>query len=154
MAEPAYNFGALEERVSGLEHGISDVRASIDGLAREVRDRQKFPWPAIWGGMSVLLVIIGMFGAIVVWGFNSYLTSLQSTLSGLQTQVVAIDQGIVPRGEHQERWRAQEASVANVQREVDQMRNDFGSSFSLNDTLKALMERVDRLEQIRLEQSP
>jgi hypothetical protein len=89
----------------------------------------------------------------VVWGFNSYLTSLQSTLSGLQTQVITIDQGIVPRGEHQERWRAQEASVANVQREVDQMRDDFGSSFSLNDTLKALMERVDRLEQIRLEQS-
>lgn len=179
-----YNFGALEERVSGLEHGLSDVRVSIDGLAREVRDRQKFPWPAIWGGVSVLLVVVSMFGAVVIFGFMAYINGntagqdrLQTQLAAfiansvsrpelderraasdarmdaLEAQVLRITEGIVPRGEHEGHWQNQAASAENLQRQIDQMRNDFGSSFSLNDTLKALMERVDRLEQIRLEQS-
>ncbi len=179
-----YNFGALEERVSGLEHGMSDVRASIDGLAREVRDRQKFPWPAIWGGVSVLLVVVSMFGAVVIFGFMAYINGntsqqdrLQAQLSAfiqnsvsrteleerrtasdsrmalLEAQVLRISEGIVPRGEHEGHWDREAVNATNLQRQIDQMRDDFGSSFSLNDTLKALMERVDRLEQIRLEQS-
>lgn len=153
MADPDFTLGALEERVTGLERGVEHISASLDSLGRDMRERSKFPWPAVWGGVSVLLVIVGMFGGIVIWGFNSYLTSLQANMTGLQSQIITLDASIVPRGEHAERWRALEAADANAQRQIDQIRSDFGSTFSLNDTLKSFQERLERLEQLRLEQS-
>lgn len=178
-----YNVGALEERVTGIERGLSGVQASVESLAKDVRDRQKFPWPAIWGGVSVLLVVVSMFGAVVIFGFMAYIDGTSQGQDRLQTQLSTFlansvsrteleerrtasnqrterieDQlqrladGIVPRGEHEGHWDTQATADAILQRQIDQMRADFGSSFSLNDTLKAIIERVDRLEQIRLEQ--
>jgi hypothetical protein len=151
--DPPFRFGALEERVAGLERGQVQVVAALDSLAREVRERSKFPWPAIWGGISVLLVLVSMMGAIVIWGFNSYLGGIQGTFDRMQAQVEKVDDSIVPRGEHQERWRALEAADTVTQREIDAIRSDLGASFTLNDTLKTLVERIERLEALRLQVS-
>lgn len=115
-APGTYNVGALEERVTGLERGISQMAASVDALAHEVRERYKFPWPAIWGGISVLLVLVSMMGAIVIWGFNSYLGGIQGTFDRMQGQIQIIDDSIVPRGEHEERWRATAAATVGYVR--------------------------------------
>jgi hypothetical protein len=151
--ESTFSLGVLEERVTGLERGVAHINASLDQLGRDIRERQKFPWPAIWGGASFLLAIVGLFGGIVIWGFNSYLATISGGMAAQQAQIIAIQATIVPRGEHQGHWDQETQADANLQRQIDEMRASFGSAYTLNDTLKGLQSRLDRLEELRLEQS-
>lgn len=151
QADP--NYATLSERVSGIEKSIGQISASVASLASDIRDRQKFPWPAIFGFVSVLLVVIGMIGAIVIWGFNSYLSGVTASFDRQQTQLADLAAGIVPRGEHSERWRSFEAEDDDLQRQLDQLRESFGGAYSLNDVLAAALARIDRLEELRLQQT-
>ena len=148
-----FNVGALEERVSGLERSLAHIVSSLDGLAKDVRERQRFPWPAVWGGVSVLLVVIGMFGALVMYGIAANFDRDRSNIDRIETAILALTSATVPRGEHERQWLNEAQQRDDLQRQIDQLNDTFGASFSLNDTLKALMDRVDRLEQIRLDQS-
>lgn len=152
MPEPS-NLGALEERVTGLERAVSHISASIDALGKEFRERQRFPWAAIWGGVSVLLVVIGMFGAIVIWGFNSYLGGINSNFDRFHADFVKLSDGVVPRGEHESTWQTQAAIDTNLQRQLDELRTAFGATYSLGDAIRDISNRLERLEQIRLDQS-
>lgn len=175
-----YNVGALEERVTGLERGVAAIGASVDRLANEVRDRQKFPW----GAASFALGVLGLLGAVVVFGFMAYIGAIQGSQDRLQAQlstwidnsvsrseleerraatatrfdrledaVLRLTDGIVTRGEHESKWDAETASASNLQRQIDQIRTDLGSSFSLNDALKDISDRIARLEELRLQMS-
>jgi hypothetical protein len=152
MAEPG-NLGAIEERVTGLERAVGHISNSIDALGKEFRERQRFPWAAIWGGVSVLLVIVGMFGAIVIWGFNSYLSGMNSNFERFHEDFVKLSDSVVPRGEHEGHWEAQVTADANLQRQIDETRSLFGSTYSLGDAIDDLGRRLDRLEQLRLDQT-
>jgi hypothetical protein len=152
MPEPS-NIGALEERVTGLERAVTHISTSIDALGKEFRERQRFPWAAIWGGLSVLLVVIGMFGAIVIWGFNSYLGGINENFSRFHSDYVKLADSVVPRGEHESKWGTQAAVDAGIQRQMDELRAAFGATYSLGDAIKDLGARLDRLEQLRLQQS-
>jgi hypothetical protein len=147
------NLGALEERVTGVERAISHISSSIDALGKEFRERQRFPWAAIWGGVSVLLVIVGMFGAIVIWGFNSYLSGMTDNFDRFHADFVKLQDSVVPRGEHIGHWDAQVTADANLQRQIDELRATFGGTYSLGDQIKNLGDRLARLEQLRLDQS-
>lgn len=147
------NYGALEERVTGLERAVTQISTSIEGLGKEFRERQRFPWAAIWGGVSVLLVVVGMFGAIVIWGFNSYLAGNNENFERFHADFVKLSDSVVPRGEHESTWRTQAAVDANLQRQLDELRAAFGATYSLGDAIHDLGARIERLEQIRLQQS-
>lgn len=56
---------------------------------------------------------------------------------------------VVPRGEHQERWRAQDAAVAALQRQVDDLKTAFGGVYGARDVIIDLRERLDRIEGAR-----
>lgn len=147
------NYGALEERVTGLERAVTHISTSIDTLGKEFRERQRFPWAAIWGGVSVLLVVVGMFGAIVIWGFNSYLGGINENFNRFHADFVKLADSVVPRGEHEGHWQAQITADATLQRQIDEMRANFGATYSLGDAIRDISERLDRLEQLRLDQS-
>lgn len=155
MAEEidASNFGALEQRVAGLERAVTT-------LAEEIRGRSQIPW----GAVSACLVALGLVMAFAVWGFNAYIGGTQQSIMLVQqassermdrfeAALTKVQDGIVPRGEHQGKWETQANEIANVQRQIDQMRSEFGSSYSLNDALKAIQGRLERLEQLRLIQT-
>lgn len=155
MAEEvdASNFGALEQRVAGLERAVTT-------LADEIRGRSQIPW----GAVSVGLLILGLVMSFAIWGFNAYIGGTQQSIMLVQQSagermdrfeaaLMKMQDGIVPRGEHQERWRSLEGADLNLQRQVDSIRSDLGSSFSLNDALTSMSERIARLEQLRLVQT-
>jgi predicted Abi (CAAX) family protease len=181
MTTESASSAALEERVSGLERLVASVANSVDRLAIEVRDRQKFPW----GAATFALGVIALLAAVVTFGFMAYIGAiagsqdrLQAQLSSwidnsvsrseleerrestssrmerIETDIDQIDSGIVPRGEHEEHWRSQAEQVANLQRQIDVIRSEFGSSYSLNDAMTSLQDRLDRLESLRLQSSP
>lgn len=56
---------------------------------------------------------------------------------------------VVPRGEHQERWRAQDAAVAALQRQIDDLKTAFGGVYGARDVIIDLRERLDRIEGAR-----
>lgn len=181
MAETnGYNVAALDERVTGLERSVATIAQSLDGLAKEIRERQRFPWAVVLSGVSVMLFIFSMLGGIVLWSFNGYLSGNSDALDRLQSQMLIsvprteyeerklatdertdrieselqrLSDSIVPRGEHAGHWQAQATDTANLQRQIDEVRSVFGSTYSLGDAIATLQERIDRLEQLRLQQS-
>ena len=52
----------------------------------------------------------------------------------------------MPRGEHEEKWRSQLARDTDFQRQIDELRRSFGDTYSLKDALRAIQERLDRIE--------
>jgi hypothetical protein len=155
MAEEvdASNFGALEQRVAGLERAVTT-------LADEIRGRSQIPW----GAVSACLVALGLVMAFAVWGFNAYIGGTQQSILLVQqatsermdrfeAALMKVQDGVVPRGEHEERWRSLESGDINLQRQIEQIRAELGSSFSLNDALQSISERIARLEELRLQQT-
>lgn len=155
MAEEvdASSFGALEQRVAGLERAVTT-------LADEIRGHSQIPW----GAVSVGLIILGLVMSFAIWGFNAYIGGTQQSIMLVQQSagermdrfeaaLMKMQDGIVPRGEHQGKWETQANETANIQRQIDQMREELGSSFSLNDALQSISERIARLEELRLQQT-
>jgi hypothetical protein len=61
-------------------------------------------------------------------------------------QVEFVREKIVPRGEHEEKWRGNEQRLADVQRQIDVVNKAFGDTFSLRDALQQMQRRIDTLE--------
>jgi hypothetical protein len=152
MPEPS-NLGAIEERVTGLERAVTHISTSIDALGKEFRERQRFPWAVVLSGIGVLLLIASMFGGIVVWSFNSYLTGINETFDRFHLEFTKLSDSVVPRGEHQGHWEAQVTADAYLQRQLDELDAKFGSAYSLSDAMSQIQDRLSRLEQLRLQQS-
>lgn len=52
---------------------------------------------------------------------------------------------IVPRGEHIEKWASNTAALSAQQRQIDEIRRDLGSSYSLGDKIKELQRQIEML---------
>lgn len=171
------DFGALETRVSVLSDEVHGIRQSIVSLHSKIDQQRAIPWGAVTTGLGALgllgAVVIWAFTAYIsqiqtaILTTDQRITSLTSLivpraeledrrivsnqrLERIEASLDRLADSAVPRGELEERWRAQDAQVLNVQRQVDQVRNDFGSSYSLKDALSGIEGRLDRLESIRL----
>lgn len=79
---------------------------------------------------------------------------LDTDLSKLEGQVREAAAAVVPRGEHQERWRSQDAAVAAVQRQLDDLKAALGGIYGARDVILDLRERLDRVERRRLDPPP
>jgi hypothetical protein len=53
---------------------------------------------------------------------------------------------ILPRGEHEEKWRTNAVSQSDLQRQIDEVRKAFGDTYSPKDALRFMQERLDRIE--------
>lgn len=54
--------------------------------------------------------------------------------------------GLVTRGEHTQKWAADAATFANLQRQIDDTRKELGGTWSMRDALVQLQTRIDRME--------
>lgn len=84
-------------------------------------------------------------------------SEVDNDLKVLGDQIKAVDDALVPRGEHEERWRSQEAATANVreqaekeaaslQRQIDEVKESLGGIYGARDVIRDLQARMDRLE--------
>lgn len=74
--------------------------------------------------------------------------AVNDRIARLETQARETAAGIVPRGEHSEKWLAQRDRDADLQRQVDSLRKDFGELYSPRDALKSMQQRIDDLERL------
>lgn len=66
----------------------------------------------------------------------------------LEEQVADITKLIVPRGEHEEKWRGQGSKDADQQRQIDAVTNNFRDLYSPKDALASMQRRIDDLERM------
>lgn len=67
----------------------------------------------------------------------------------MEAKVEQLRDRIVPRGEHEEKWRGSDQRFADVQRQVDDVKRAFGDTFSLRDALQQMQRRIDALESVK-----
>lgn len=133
------NGGALGARVDNIESAIKGIESSIGELRTLVVASQKTPWSTLISAAGVII--------IVTTGFSQLsLQPIRDLASRNATDIATLNGSIVTRGEHEERWKAQDQALANQQRQIDQIRQDFGSAYSLKDALVHMQTDIDKLK--------
>ncbi|RXF75440.1 hypothetical protein [Hansschlegelia zhihuaiae] len=71
---------------------------------------------------------------------------VDAAVAELERRARAAGEAVVPRGEHQERWRGQDAAIASVQRQLDELKSALGGVYGARDVILDLRERLARVE--------
>lgn len=74
------------------------------------------------------------------------LTRLEGMITTIDTRVRENAAAVVPRGEHQERWRSEQEARAAIQRQVDEVKQAMGGIYGARDVIQDLQRRLDRVE--------
>lgn len=133
------NGGALAARVDNLEQSVSAIRGDIANLSQLIMASQKTPWSTLISAAGVIIIITTGFSQLS-------LQPIRDQAMRNAEDIKRIDSNIVPRGEHEERWRAQDQALAGEQREIDEIRQDLGSTYSLKDALTHMQTDIDKLK--------
>ena len=64
----------------------------------------------------------------------------------VESDISGIRKEIVPRAEHEEKWRGADGQRADQQRQIDDIKRAFGDTFSLRDALLQMQRPIDALE--------
>lgn len=81
--------------------------------------------------------------------YDARFARVDAALKALEQQTREAQSSVVPRGEHQERWRSQELAAAGLQRQIDDLKQALGSIYGARDVIMDLRERLDRVERSR-----
>ncbi|MFC3695524.1 hypothetical protein ACFOWB_25140 [Chenggangzhangella methanolivorans] len=68
-------------------------------------------------------------------------------LRALEARIRKDSKAIVPRGEHEEHWRSQNAQIINLQRQVDEVKAQAGSTYGVRDVIQRLEKQVEDLRE-------
>lgn len=134
------HYAALSQRVTGLEDSIRGIRGDIAGLVSAVNERSRTPW-------GILITALGVVLVIVKTGGDLSLAPLIQAIDRNQTDIASITAGLVPRGEHEERWRSLGAEDENLQRQIDGLDEALGGTWNIRDGLETINGRLDRYDQ-------
>lgn len=168
-----HDIGALEQRVYGVEQSLQAISQQIGALGSKIEERAKIPWPALGVMLSFLTIVGGLVWYPVKGDLGRLETAMikivdsvptnreieasskrrddwqrqvEERFSRVETKQEVDKKEIVPRGEHQEKWAGQTQITANLQRQIDEFRRDFGSTYSLRDAFGNVQRKVDELE--------
>jgi hypothetical protein len=68
---------------------------------------------------------------------------VDKTLDRFDTEFLRIRNEMVPLSTHQQKWDSDKLVMINIQKQIDEMRIQAGSSFTLGDKLKELQHQLD-----------
>lgn len=137
MSEPS----AFDARLDGLESSMRDMREEMRSLARAVAAGQKTPWGTIISMAGFMFVVLVAFS-------NMSLDGIKVVQSRNSSDIAKLNDNIVSRGEHAQHWAKTDSDIANEQRQIDEMRQSFGNTYSLRDQIQHMGDRLDRLDRL------
>lgn len=149
MTDHATNGGALGARVDNLEQSVTAIRNDIAGLSQLVVASQKTPWGTLISAAGFIVLVLTAFGGIFASGMEGQIADNKMAIRDNRDDVKAVVQAMVPRGEHDEHWKKTDADILNLQKQIDQIRSDFGSAYSLKDALSHMQSELDKLKDER-----
>jgi hypothetical protein len=134
------HYAALSQRVSGLEGAVQGIAAQIGELTKAVNDRSRTPWATLAAFGGLMLIVVKTGGDL----------SLAPIIQGVERNrqdIASVTAGLVPRGEHEERWRSLGAEDENLQRQIDGLDEALGGTWNIRDGLETINSRLDRYDQ-------
>lgn len=163
----------LDSTIKSLEAGIG---RQMDALSTKIEERSRIPWPALGVMLSFLVVIGGMayypiqntqarleatllrfderfVNKELEWRLaataqrrDDFQRPAEARFERVESDISGIRKEIVPRAEHAEKWRGADHQRGDLQRQVEELKRQFGDTFSLRDALIQMQRRIDALE--------
>ncbi|MGV1801584.1 hypothetical protein GN325_20485 [Agrobacterium vitis] len=165
-SEMRSGFKQMESAVSAL---ANEMRNSVSSLSTNISERNKPQWQAL----GVALTFCTLIGGLAYWPIQSSTTDLKAAVLSISERMVTqkemewrakrseedrqrsegsikdIRDNLVPRAEHERVWKNGEDRVADLQRQVDELKQAQGNVYGARDFLLDLRERLDRVERQR-----
>ncbi len=176
-SEMRSGFKQMETALSGL---ANETRNSISALSTTIAERNKPQWQAL----GVALTFCTLLGGLAYWPINTATTDLKSAVSALSENMVtrqemdwrqargqedrarmeasvkALQDGQVPRKEHERVWASYDTQLAserdsrlasgqNLQRQIDEIKQTQSGFFGQRDLNMQLLDRMERIERER-----
>lgn len=132
-------FGALEQRVTGVESALQAISGQITTLQSTLTERAKTPWGTLISGLGVALVIGGGYT-------NLSREPVDQAIVTLRNDVTSIEAGLVPRGEHERVWSSFDGKDLDQQRQIDELKSAVGGIYGARDIIQEMRARIERLE--------
>lgn len=166
-------FAGLQQRVTGLENAVQGVATQISNLATTINERSRTPWGILLTGAGVVITVLVVIGGLASRPYQEGIDRIEMAVRDLGQKAVTRDEidwrtarskedrervekmlselrtDMVPRGEHDQKWRAYDTEIAAIQRQVDDLKQTQANTYSARDLLLDLRERLDRLERER-----
>jgi len=163
-------IGVKAEFSHQLAGMAQSLQASLGSLSAKLDERSRPQWQLYVTFAGFLLTFTTVVGTLAYWPIRddtnelkvavrrfedravtrSELTDrravLEDRIKRIEADIQAVEAGIVPRGEHQEKWRGIDQGISNLQRQIDDLKKQFGETFSLRDALLQMQRRIDALE--------
>lgn len=132
------------EDVAKLESSVAKIAESLAVLPQTYISRQE------WDGNRL----------VARQDNENKFKALDEDVEKLAGRVEDVRDSVVPRGEHEERWRSQDAAVQNareeaekasvsLQRQIDEVKESLGGIYGARDVIRDIQARMDRLEVLR-----
>jgi hypothetical protein len=164
----------IERDRSELAAQMGQDRAHFDArfsaLQESVNERSKTPWSVLIAAFSLIVTTMVALGTLAYLPIKTQMEDMkvdvarlgaalvprielerdwarsEKTIATILDMIHRNQAAIVPRGEHEEKWRGQAARDGDLQRQIDEVRRSFGETYSLREALKTMQERLDRIE--------
>lgn len=155
-------FRAMEQSITAF---TNETRTSISALSTTLAERNKPQWQAL----SVMLAAVVAIGGLAYMPIREATNDLKTAVSSLSEKVVTrqemdwrASRGIedrnrteaavadlrtnsVSRPEWTERNRARDQEVIDLNRRVDELRQDVGSVYGTRDVIQDMKKEIDTL---------
>lgn len=152
-------FASLSTRVGGLETMVGSISAKFDAFLSKNEDRSRTPWAIVIGFAGVSITLTSAILGAVTLPISNNIARLEQTMQGFQTRAEAAIKDVqassvpmtmfldfkasynsnreISRAEYLDKFgnakNDQIKDIANLQRQMDELRDSFGGTYSLKD---------------------
>lgn len=169
-------FASLETRVDTLGADFVDIKKDLSGLnlkldanlaaiTTKLDERSKFNWGPISAMAGVSVAAVAFFWNISTRPTDIAIQRLEISVAEMGRSLITreevragrerfdrdlkvIQDNLVPRGEHSEKWRANDQALVNIQRQIDEFRKESGSTYTLRDKVVDMNKRIEELNSL------
>lgn len=162
---------------SNMNTGFRNIEGAVNALANEMRGSSKTQWPVIWSAIGVSFAILLAVGSQALSPIRENVSDVKDNLGAVADKMVTqqemkwrSDRGAedrtrtdaaisdlrastVARSEWMERNRARDTELLEVNRRVDEIRQEVGAVYGTRDVIIDLKKEIDNLRQ-RLNSRP
>ncbi len=138
------SFAALAQQVAGIESDYRELKGAVVSLGAEFRssfstlaakldDKAQTPWTVIFSGLGLILTVFTSIGVL------AYLP-VKNAIDDLKSETRLAREQIVPRVEHEQRWRVSDRDSSRMIERYDRMNVEMDSIRSQVDYLRGRLD--------------
>lgn len=166
-------FASLQTEVGTLQGDFTDIKSTIAGFDRKIDaglaainakldERGRFQWGPIGALAGTMVGVVALFWQVSMRPTDTAIQRLETLTSDMSRSFISreevrtgrerfdrdlkiLQDQVVPRGEHAEKWRANDTAFVTVQRQIDDIRKESGATYTLRDKVMDLNKRLDEV---------